>query len=339
LPPLRQLTFLVVDSDFASLKTETRVLHDMGYTNVLQAENGTEAWPMLKNYKVDFVISAWDLPEMNGLALLKLIRTDLEHNTMPVVLVVERVTRGQVVEAGEVGVNDLIVHPISPEIFKNKVKGVIEVELDPKHIEVERNFELGRKLMKEGHFEEALTAFKRILSVYEHAEIYYNMGYINTAQEKYDDAIICFRKATQIDNTFARAYRMMGKVYIKLGQNEEAGQAMQKAAEIYMDKNMDKNAEQILQEVADLNPDTINVYNSLGILYRRQGKYLEAVKQYRKALKVNPHDENIFYNLSRVYLATNDLPNAQKAVQEALKINPGFNEARELLKSIEAGAV
>jgi len=336
LSSLRQLTFLLVDSDFASLKTETRILNDMGYTDIIQAENGTEAWPMLKHYNVNFVISAWDLPEMNGLALLKFIRTDLENNTLPVVLIAEQITRKQVIEAGEAGVSDLIIHPISPDLFQKKIKSVIEVDLDPKHIEVEKSYEQGRKLMKEGRLEEALTAFKRILSVFENAEIYYNMGYINTAQGNYDEAIICFRKATQIDHAFARAYKMMGEVYIKLGRKEEAGKALQKAAEIYMDKNMNKNAEKILNEVVNLNPDTINVYNSLGILYRRQGKYLDAIKQYKKAIKVSPHDENIYYNLSRVYLASKDLTNAQKAVIRALQINPEFREAKELLTSIES---
>jgi len=336
LSSLRQLTFLLVDSDVGSLKTETRILNDMGYTDIIQAENGTEAWPMLKHYKVDFVVSAWDLPEMNGLALLKLIRIDLENNFIPVILIVEKITREQVIEAGEAGVSDLLLSPISPEVFKAKVQGVIEVDLDPKHVEIEKQYEQGCKLMKEGHFEEALTAFKRILSIFENAEIYYNMGYINTTQGKYDEAIICFRKATQIDHAFARAYKMMGDVYIKLGRKEEAEEALQQAAEIYMDKKMDKNAERILQEVANLNPDTINVYNSLGILYRRRGKFTDAIKQYYKGLKVNPHDENIYYNLSRVYVAKKDLANAQKAVHRALEINPSFNEARELLKSIES---
>ena len=337
MPHQRSLTFLLVDSDFASLKTETRILNDMGYNDIIQAENGTEAWPMLKHYKVDFVISAWDLPEMSGLALLKLIRTDLENNIIPVVLIVEQITREQVIEAGEAGVSDLLVHPISPDIFRKKIQSVIEIDLDPKHIEVEKHYEQGRKLMKEGRYEEALTSFKRILSVFENAEIYYNMGYINTAQGKYNEAILCFRKATQIDQTFARAYRMMGKVYIKLGQTKKAEKALERAAEIYLDKNMDRNAEQILHEVAKLNPKTINVYNSLGIIYRRQQKYAEAVKQYKKAIKVSPNDENIYYNLSRVYLASKDLICAEKAVLRALKINPEFAEAKELLISIRTG--
>lgn len=335
--PSKKTAFLVVDDDFVSRKTEMRILHDMGFSDVHQAESGTEAWPLIKQVTIDFVIAAWEMPEMNGLALLKLIRTDLERNNIPVILLVEEITRSQVVEAGEAGVTDLMVHPLTADIFKRKVEGIMSIKDDPRQVEVEKNYEQGKKLMKNGNFDEALTSFKRILSVYESAEIYYNMGYINTSQGKYSDALLNFRKATEIDNAFARAHKMMGEALIKLGRKEEAQEALQKAADIYMDKNMDKNAEEILQAVAELNPSTINVYNSLGILYRRQKKYDKAVKQYNKALKVAPEDENIYYNLSRVYLVMKDFTKAREALVKAVTFNPDFNEAKELIKSIDQG--
>ncbi|MBW2324715.1 MAG: tetratricopeptide repeat protein [Deltaproteobacteria bacterium] len=93
--------------------------------------------------------------------------------------------------------------------------------------------------------------------------------------------------------------------------------------------------EQVLIEVIKINPNTVNVYNSLGIVYRRQGKFEEAVQQYKKALRVNPEDENIFYNLSRVYLMLNDPEKAKEAVTKATEINPDFKEAHDLLKSID----
>jgi tetratricopeptide (TPR) repeat protein len=163
------------------------------------------------------------------------------------------------------------------------------------------------------------------------------MGYINTAQGNYEEAILCFRKATQINNAFAKAYRKLGEVYIQLGRTKEAEINLQKAADIYMDKNMDKNAEQILLQVAEINPNTINVYNSLGILYRRQNKYDTALIQYQKALKVDPQDEHIYYNLSRVYLLMKKFSQATEALKKALNIDPDFTEAQDLLKSIEVG--
>lgn len=327
-------TFLIADSDYIQRKTNTRILKDIGYQKVLQADDGTEAWSVVKNFDVDFVISAWNMEEMNGIALLKVIRTDLEYNSLPVVLVVDNITRSQVIEAGEAGVSDLIVQPFTPDSFTKKIREVIDVDLDPKTLEAESNYEQGLKMMKDGRWEEALASFKKILSVYENAEIYYNMGYIQTVQGNYDEAILNFRKATLINNAYARAYKKMGEAMAKLGKTGEAEIAFQQAADIYMEKEMDENAEEVLMEVTKLNPKTINVYNSLGIVYRRQGKFDEAVKQYNKAVKVNPDDEHIYYNLSRVYLQKKDVQNAKKAIQKAVMINPDFVEAKDLLKSL-----
>ncbi len=331
----RNLSFLVVGDDPILSKTVVSSLKDMSYNNIMEAQNGAEAWSSIKSSHIDFVVSSWDLPDMTGVALLRIIRADLKYSFMPVLLIADQITKGQVIEAGEAGVSDLILQPFSPDTFKKKIKSIIQVDLDPKNIETEMNYAQGVKFMKEGRWNEALTSFKRILSIEkESAEVYYNMGYIQTAQGNYDEAILCFRKATLINNHHAKAYEKMGEVYTKLGQKEEAEQALQLAADIYIDKEMNENAEQILIEVVKLNPNTVNVYNSLGIVYRRQGKYHEAIQQYEKALKVNPEDENIYYNMSRVYMTLKEYEKARESVSRAIKLNPNFKEAKELLESM-----
>ncbi|MBW2623356.1 MAG: tetratricopeptide repeat protein [Deltaproteobacteria bacterium] len=335
----RTLTFLVVENDSVMRKTHVYMLNNMGYTEIHQAGDGTEAWTLFKNNEIDFVISAWDIPEMNGLVLLKVIRADIKHISIPFLMITESVTRAQVIEAGEAGLSDLITLPFTEELFRHKIEHILQVAMDPKQIEAENNFQLGVTLMNEERWEEALSAFQGVLSVLENAEVYYNMGYIYTAQGNYDEAILCLRKATQINNAFARAYRMMGQVYIKIDKPKEAVTNLQKAADLYMDKDMDENAESILLQVAELNPNTLNVYNSLGIIYRKQGKYDLAVEQYQKAIKVDAEDEHIYYNLSRVYLVMKDFTNASNALKKALEFSPDFTEAKELLNSIEMGRV
>ena len=333
------LTFLVVESDSIMRKAHVKMLNNMGYPEIYQTGDGTEAWTLFKNNEIDFVISAWDIPEMSGLVLLKIIRADIKHISVPFLIMTESVTKAQVIEAGEAGVSDLITLPFAEELFRQKIEHILQVDMDPKRIEAEKNFERGVALMNEERWEEALTAFQAILTVLENAEVYYNMGYIYTAQGKYDEAILCLRKAAQINNAFARAYRMMGQVYIKMGMSNEAETNLQKAADLYMDKDMDESAESILLQVAELNPNTLNVYNSLGIIYRKQGRYDLALEQYEKAIKVDAEDEHIYYNLSRVYLVMKDFTRAAQALKKAIKFSPDFTEAKDLLNSIEMGQV
>jgi tetratricopeptide (TPR) repeat protein len=104
-----------------------------------------------------------------------------------------------------------------------------------------------------------------------------------------------------------------------------------------MDRNEDNKAEEVYETVLKLRPDTTNVFNSLGIIYRRQGRLDDALNQYKKALLVHPHDENIFFNLSRIYLDKKDFNSAGQALTKALELNPNFSEARELARAVEMG--
>ncbi len=329
-------TFILAESDQSLRRSEAELLQRMGYSAVVDVADGVEAWSALKNFGADFVIAGWEMPEMNGLALLKVMRADANFYSTPMVLITDGVTKGQVIEAGEAGVSDIIIRPFTPETFRKKVALFLNVDRDPQYVEAEKSYTRGLELMDQGRYEEALEAFKRILSIYENAEIYYNMGYIKTAQGFYEEAIHFFRRATQINNAFARAYQKMGECHLALGNESEAQMCLERAAEIYMDKHMDDKAESVLKEVAELNPKTINVYNSLGIIYRRQGRHREAIDQYRKALRVNPMDANIYYNIARAHLEMEELIQAQKILRKAIKIEPESLEFASMLKFIES---
>lgn len=332
-----QLTFLVADSDVPRLESATQFIQELGYHNVIQAEDGPEAWAMFKNFDISFVICSLNLEEVNGLSLLKLVRSSEEHASTPFVLVAANVTAKMVTQAGRIGVSDVIVSPYQADTFKTRLKKIIEVEKSPQHVEAERKYLQGLELMKAGRYDEALNAFESILSIHEHAEIYYNMGYIKASKELYEEALECFRRATLINNDFARAYKQMAEAYLKLGRHEEAEKCLQLAGEIYMERRQDQEAEEMYQAVTRLKPDTINVYNSLGIIYRRQGRLRDAIEQYKKALLVHPTDENVYYNLSRAYLEVREFDQATVALEKSLEVNPDFTPARELKRAVEMG--
>jgi len=331
-----ELKVLVAEAEKPLRKVLCAVLRELGYAQIVQATNGSEAWAMLRAQGADFVVAGWQMPEMNGMALLKIIRADAELFAMPVFLVSASITKSQVIEAGEVGVSDIILLPLNKDNFEHKLQSVFGQAPEPEFQRAQKTYERGLELMEAGNWQEALTSFQEVLSIHENAEVYYNMGYIKTAQGRYEEAIQFFRRATQIKHDFARAFQKMGECYLSLERTRLAQQSFQKAAAIYMEKQMDEHAEQVLREVLKINPETINVYNNLGIIYRRQGRYPLAIQQYMKALKVNPEDENIYYNLARTYFETKDFSQAGKVLAKALVINPGFSEAGNLLKVIEA---
>ncbi len=330
----RKFKFIVAGDDPAARESTALVLKGMGFEEITQLNNGSAAWSCLKNRGADVVIASWNMTEMNGMALLKVVRSDPELAHVHIILIADSLTKAQVIEAGEAGVSDILLAPVPNSTLVNKIQTLLELGRDPQAAEVQRLYAKGLQLMENGQWENALDAFGRILTIYESAEIYYNMGYISTARGAYEEAIHYFRKATQINNTFAQAYEKMGECYRKLQRPKLAQKHFELAAEIYMERRMDSNAEALLNQVLEINPNTINVYNSLGIIYRRQGRYEMAIKQYQKAMKVNPEAEYIHYNLARIYYETGEYDKAETILKKAIKINPDFTEAQEMLRTV-----
>ena len=93
------MKFLVVD-DFASMRRMVKsVLHDLGYNNVTEADDGNTALPLLRNGAFDFLITDWNMPGMPGLDLLKAVRAIDRLAKLPVLMVTAEAKREQIVEA------------------------------------------------------------------------------------------------------------------------------------------------------------------------------------------------------------------------------------------------
>jgi tetratricopeptide (TPR) repeat protein len=333
------ISFLVVDDNSVALRELADSLRYLGHQEVQEARTGSEAWTLLKIRSYDCVISDWNMPEMSGLAFLKIVRNDDRYINLPFFLTDAAFTKAMVIDAGCAGVTGLIVKPFQVETLKNKIATMSKIMEICVPEEVRLPFLEGMKLLENGKYEEALDLFEKMLEIGENAEIYYNIGYIKTVKGDYAAAIEAFRKATKLDRYFAKAYEAMGRAYKALGRTDEATQSMKKAADIYMGNQKEDQAEGVLNEILEQNPDTINVYNTLGVLYRKRGDYQAALKQYEKALKIHPDQPKVYYNVGRLHVDLKDLQKAKLSFEKAIALDPDFKEAREAMEAIDLGKV
>ncbi len=336
---MKNLSFLVVDDDPEALRELTDALEALGQKNIEAARNGSEAWALLRIRRFDCMISAWAMPEMSGLALLKILRADDRHVDLPCFLTDSDFTQAMVIDAGRAGVTGLIVKPFRVETLRNKIH-LLSRTTDPGiPEEAQVSFEEGMRLLENEKYEAALDVFEEMIKKCEDPEVYYNIGYIKTVKEEYPAAIEAFRKATKLDRHFAKAYEAMGRAYKALGKEHEAAESLKKAADIYMGNEREEAAEGILNEILEENPDTINIYNTLGVLYRKRGDYQTALLQYEKALKIHPDQPKLHYNVGRLHVDLKDLQQAKVNFENALALDPDFQEAREALDAIELGNI
>jgi two-component system chemotaxis response regulator CheY len=121
----QNLNFLVVD-DFSTMRRIIKnLLHDLGYANVTEADDGNTALPLLKQGKFDVLITDWNMPGMPGLELLKNVRADARLGKMPVLMLTAEAKREQIVEAVQAGVSGYVIKPFTAATLKEKIDKIL----------------------------------------------------------------------------------------------------------------------------------------------------------------------------------------------------------------------
>ncbi len=120
------IKFLVVDDSLTMRRIVVNALKSIGYESVIEAADGKEAFGKLQAEGADFVISDWNMPEMNGLELVKTIRSSTTLSDTPVLMVTTRGNKDDVIEAMQARVNNYIVKPFTPQALKEKLDQVLK---------------------------------------------------------------------------------------------------------------------------------------------------------------------------------------------------------------------
>jgi len=122
----QNMKILTVD-DFSTMRRIIKsMLRQLGYNNIVEAEDGAAALHLMQREKVDFVISDWNMPHMSGLDLLKAIRADENLKPMPFLLVTAEALKEHVVEAVKAGVDNYVVKPFTAETLKEKIDAIFQ---------------------------------------------------------------------------------------------------------------------------------------------------------------------------------------------------------------------
>jgi two-component system chemotaxis response regulator CheY len=122
----KDMKILIVD-DFSTMRRIIKnFLQDLGFSDTTEADDGETALPLLKSGNFDFLVTDWNMPGMDGLALLKKIRADEQLKALPVLMVTAEAKREQIIEAAHAGVNGYVVKPFTADILKDKIEKIFE---------------------------------------------------------------------------------------------------------------------------------------------------------------------------------------------------------------------
>ncbi len=120
----KNMTVLVVD-DFSTMRRINKnILKELGFKNILEADDGTTALEVLKSNKVDLIISDWNMPKMTGLEFLKKVRASEEYKDIPFLMVTAEAQKENIIEAVKAKVSNYIVKPFTAQTLSEKIEKI-----------------------------------------------------------------------------------------------------------------------------------------------------------------------------------------------------------------------
>ncbi|MDR1662672.1 MAG: chemotaxis response regulator CheY [Azoarcus sp.] len=120
--------FLIVD-DFSTMRRIVRnLLKELGYTNADEAEDGVAALQKLESTpsEFNFVVSDWNMPNMDGLTLLQRIRSSPQLKHLPVLMITAEAKKENIIAAAQAGASGYIVKPFTAATLAEKLEKIFE---------------------------------------------------------------------------------------------------------------------------------------------------------------------------------------------------------------------
>jgi len=117
---------LVIDDMMTMRKIISKMLKQIGFTDVSEADDGATAWPMIqeaqeKGEPFKFIVSDWNMPKMSGLDLLIKIRATEGLKDTPFLMVTAEAEQSNVIKVVQAGVSNFVKKPFKPETLKEKI--------------------------------------------------------------------------------------------------------------------------------------------------------------------------------------------------------------------------
>ena len=113
------MKILLVDDSRTIRNIQKNVLAQIGFTDVIEAADGIEALSQLATHKPDMALVDWNMPNMDGITLVRKIRETDKH--LPLVMVTTEAEKSRVLEAIKAGVNNYVVKPFTAETLSEKI--------------------------------------------------------------------------------------------------------------------------------------------------------------------------------------------------------------------------
>lgn len=121
----KDMTVLVVDDFLTMRRIVRKILRDLQFENIIEAEDGSAAVEVLSTNRIDLIVSDWNMPKMTGLELLKYVRSQDPIKDLPFLMVTAEAQKENIVEAVKAKVSNYIVKPFTAATLEEKLAKIV----------------------------------------------------------------------------------------------------------------------------------------------------------------------------------------------------------------------
>ena len=115
---------LVVADSVAIRQIIKKNLKELGFSELIEAENGAAGLKKAGEEPVDLIVSGWNMPNMTGLEFLKAVRADADLKRIAFIMVTSEADKEKIMEAVQAGVNQYLVKPFNAMQLEEKIKAI-----------------------------------------------------------------------------------------------------------------------------------------------------------------------------------------------------------------------
>ncbi|MCF8044778.1 MAG: response regulator [Desulfarculaceae bacterium] len=299
---LETMSVLIVDDMQSMRRTMRNMFKQLGLGRVIRhAENGEEAWNLIKSTSVDLAVVDWHMPVLNGIELLNRIREDRDLRDMPVIMITAESEKDIVVEVAESEIDAYLLKPLTMKAMDAKVRQVVQNANNPD--EVTKCLYKARELEEAENYTEAVEQVRLALTKRPNASrILRKMADLHLKIDKENVAEKCLKKAVAVNKDDAVARYQLGDFYRK--------------------KNDLDSANRYFMEAVSISPRAVPQAIELGEQLIRKGKTDQAVKLFDKAIQRSTNSDMSREEIIAIYIQNREYAKARKLLESYLKEQP-----------------
>ncbi len=184
------------------------------------------------------------------------------------------------------------------------------------------HYKMGLAFMSAGQYEEAVSALKQF--VYHNPEDalgYIRLGVAYSALKRYEDAVAVFKLAIKVrpDVVDASTYYQLALAYDSLKKYSDSLNAFRQALYVRRAQMVDTG-----MSIERSGPTLAMLQHSIGLEYYKMGRYNDAIKEMKEAVKLNPQIAESYYAMAMAYMSLGDRRSAEKQESILRTLNPAL---------------